>query len=74
MLVYEGHKPMFLAATVSTVHPVAKLLSKRWWISIGARPAGPKLELEGQRAEVGFPTADQGFSSIHGSLFGFCGI
>ena len=58
---------MFLAATVSTVHPVAKLLSKRWWISIGARPAW-------QRAEVGFPTADLGFSSIQGTLFGFCGI
>jgi len=35
---------------------------------------GLKLEPEGQRAEVGFLTADQGFSSIQGTLFGFCGI
>jgi len=34
-------------------HTVVKLLSKRWWIPRGAR-------LEGQRAEVGFPTADRG--------------
>jgi len=55
-------------------HPVVTLLSKRWWISIGARPEGPKLEPEEPRAEVGFPTADQGFSSIQGTLFGFYGI
>ena len=48
-------------------HTVVKLLSKRWWIPRGARPEGP-------RAEVGFPTADQGLSSIQGTLFGFCGI
>jgi len=54
--------------------PVVKLLSKRWWIPIGARLEGPKLEPEGPRAEVGFPTADQGFSSIQGTLFGFYGI
>jgi len=74
MLVYEGHKPTFLAATVSTVHPVAKLLSKRWWIPTGARLEGLKLEPKGPRAEVGFPTADLGFSGIQGTLFGFCGI
>ena len=51
--------------------PVVKLLNKRWRISIDARREGPKLEPEGQRAEVGFPTADQGFSSIQGTLFGF---
>jgi len=34
-----------------------------WWIPIGARLEGPKLEPEGLRAKVGFPTADQGFSS-----------
>jgi len=43
---------------------VVKLLSKRWWIPIGATPEGLKLEPEGPRAEVGFLTADQGFSSI----------
>jgi len=53
---------------------VVKLLSKRWWVPRVARPEGPKLEPEGQRAEVGFPTADQGLSSIQGTLFGFCGI
>jgi len=53
---------------------VVKLLSKRWWIPISARPEGPKLEPEWPRAEVGFPTADQGLSSIQGSLFGFYGI
>ena len=26
------------------------------------------------RAEMGFPTADQGLSSIQGTLFRFCGI
>jgi len=50
---------------------VVKLLSKRWWIPVGAMPEGPKLEPEGPGAEVGFPTADQGFSSIHGTMFGF---
>ena len=30
-----------------------KLLSKRWWIPIGARPERLKLEPEGSRAEVG---------------------
>ena len=53
---------------------VVKLLSKRWWIPVGARPEGPKLEPEGLRAEVGFLTADQGFSSIQGTLFAFYGI
>ena len=53
---------------------VVKLLSKRWWIHTGARLEVPKLEPEGPRAEVGFPTADQGFSSIRGILFGFYGI
>jgi len=56
------------------IRPVVKLLSKRWWIPIGARHEGPKLEPEGLRAEVGFPTADQGFSSIRGTLLGFYGI
>jgi len=49
---------------------VVKLLSKRSG-SLGARPEGSKLEPEGQRIEVGFPTADQGFSSIQGTLLGF---
>ena len=53
---------------------VAKLLSKRWWIPIGARHEGPKLKPEGQRAEVGFPTAERGFSSIRGTMFGLYGI
>ena len=53
---------------------MVKLLSERWWIPRGARPEGQKLEPEGQRAEVGFPTADQGLSSIQRTLFGFCGI
>jgi len=53
---------------------VVKLLSKRWWITIGARPEGQKLEPEGPRADVGFPTADQGFWSVQGILFGFYGI
>jgi len=46
---------------------VVKLLSTRWWIPKGAR-------LEGPRAEMGFATADQGFSSIQSTLFGFYGI
>ena len=58
----------------SAAAPVVKLLSKRWWIPAGARLEGPKLEPEGPRAEVGFPTAYHGFSSIQGTLFGFYGI
>ena len=58
----------------SICRPVVKLLSKRWWIPVGARLEGPKLEPEGPRADVRFPTADQGFSSIQGTLFGFYGI
>ena len=54
--------------------PVVKLLGKTWWIARGARPEGQKLEPEGRRADVGFPTADQGLSSIQRTLFGFCGI
>ena len=50
---------------------MVKLLSKRWWIAIGARPEGLKLEPEEPRAEVGFPTADLGFSSIQGTLLAF---
>ena len=56
------------------VYAVVKLLNKRWWVHIGARPEGPKLESEGPRAEVEFPTADQGFSSTQGTLFSFYGI
>jgi len=52
--------------TRTELNLVGKLLSKRWWILVGARPEGPKLEPEGPRAEVGFPTADLGFSSIQG--------
>jgi len=47
---------------------VVKLLSKRWWIPIGARLEVPELEPEEPRAEVGFSTANQGFSSIQGTL------
>jgi len=53
---------------------VVKLLSKRWWIPVGVRLEGLKLEPEGPRAELGFLTADQGFSSIQGTLFDFHGI
>ena len=41
---------------------------------MGARLEGPKLEPEGPRAVMGFPTADQGFSSIQGTPFGLYGI
>ena len=44
------------------------------WMYPGARLEGTKLEPEGLREEVGFPTADEGFSSIQGILFGFYGI
>jgi len=44
---------------VCQAHAVVKLLSKRWWIPVGERLQGPKLEPEGPKAEVGFPTADQ---------------
>jgi len=54
-----------------TIPSVVKILSKRRWIPIGARLEGPKLEPEGTRAEMGFPTADLGFSRIQRTLFGF---
>ena len=38
---------------------------------LGAKPERPKLEPEGPRAEVVFSSADQGFSSIEGTVFGF---
>ena len=66
--------PDLLARCWGEERTVVKLLSKRWWIPTGARPEGPKLEPEGLRAEVGFPTACRGFSSIQGTLFGFYGI
>jgi len=53
---------------------VVKLLSKTWWMPVGARLEGPKLEPEGPRAEMGLPTTDLGFSSIQLILFGCCGI
>ena len=40
---------------------MVKLLSKRWWIPIGGRLEGPKLEPRELRAEMGFTIADQGF-------------
>jgi len=39
-------------------------------IPVGARLEGPKVEPEGPRADVGFLTADQRFSSIQVTLFG----
>ena len=66
------------SSTESPVHvlmlSVVKLLSKRWWIPIGARLERPKFAPEGPIAEVGFSTADLGLSSIQGTLFGFRGI
>ena len=38
------------------------------------REAWLKLEPERPRAEVGFPTADQGFPTFQGTLFGYYGI
>ena len=37
---------------------------------VGVRLEGLKLEPEGPRAELGFLTADLGFSSIQGTLSG----
>jgi len=59
---------------MEAIPSVVKLLSKRWWISIGAKPEGAKLKPKGPREEVRFPTADQEFSSIQRTLFGFYGI
>jgi len=58
---------LYLFLPVIQASSVVKLLSKRWWIHTVAR-------LEGPRAEVGFPAANQGFSSIEGALFGFYDI
>jgi len=50
---------------------VVKLLSKRWWISVGARHEGPKLEPEGLRAEVGLPTPTWGFRAFKALCLAF---
>jgi len=50
---------------------VVKILSKRLWIAIGARPEGPKLEPKGPRAEMGFPTADPTSVVEHSRHSGF---
>jgi len=55
-------------------HPVVKFLSRRWWIPIGARIEGPKLDPEQPRSRGGIPTAYLGFSSIQGAMFGLYGI
>ena len=55
-----------LSIVGSSADAVVKLLSKRWWIAIGATP---KLEPEGPRAEWGSRPR-----SIQGTLFGFYGI
>jgi len=60
----KGHFELRVPDTLFENGPLVKLLGKRWWIPIGARPEWSKLEPEGPRAEVGFPTTDQGFSSI----------
>jgi len=61
--------------TLPGFRTVVELLSKRWWIPVDARLEGLKLELDGQRAEVGFPAADLGLSSIQRTLlFGSYGI
>ena len=72
--VAAGKSKVLEEVVVLSLQPVVKLLSKRWWIPIGARLEVPKLEPGGLRAEVGFPTADQGFSSIRGTLLGFYGV
>ena len=59
---------------MEAIPSVVTLLSKRWWIPIGAKPEGAKLKPEGPRAEVRFLTADHEFSNIQRTLFGFYGI
>jgi len=58
--------------TLPGFRTVVELLSKRSWIPVDARLEG--LKLDGQRAEVGFPAADLGLSSIQRTLFGSYGI
>jgi len=48
-----------LWAAIPSRYAVVKLLSNRWWIPVGERLEEPKLEPEGPKGEVGFPTADQ---------------
>ena len=56
-----GAEPHDLGLGLVQPQSVVKLLSKRWWIPIGATP---KLEPEGPRAEVGFPTAEHSRHSV----------
>ena len=53
---------------------MVKLLGKRWSIPTGARLEGPKLEPKEPREHVVLLTADEGFSSIQGTLLGFYSI
>ena len=67
--------PEVSSAELSTLSLlVVKLLSKRWWIPIGTRLEGSKLEPEGPRAEVGFPTADQGFRAFKALCLTFMAV
>jgi len=49
---------------IPALRAVVKSLSKRCCIPTGARLEGTKLESEGPRAEMGFPTVDQGFQAF----------
>ena len=56
----QPHQPATFFLSLTTVasefeSAVVKLLSKRWWIPIGARLEGLKLEPEGPGAEGGVP-------------------
>jgi len=61
-LAHPVHRPTARGRYVGAINvvlcPVVKLLSKKWWILVGERLEGPKLEPEGPNAEVRFPTAD----------------
>jgi len=48
-----------------------KLLSKRWWIPIGARLEGTKFEPEWPRAEVGVRPPTRGFRAFKALCLAF---
>ena len=60
-----------MVGPVMQASSVVKLLSKRWWIPIGAKLEGPKLEPEGPRADVGSRQPTRGFRAFRALCLAF---
>ena len=60
--------------TYTETRKMCTMRSNRYMQTLVTHSSPYRREPGGPRAEVGFPTADHGFSSIQGTLFGFRGI